>query len=95
MQTATSAVTGDDASMAVLGVGADHERFRTLFAARTAELGQRCVVPLDALHADVRQREQELEQLRATQREQQARLWAAYKPAYERYIATAGERGRG
>ena len=87
VQAAISAVTGDDAAMAVLGVGADHETFRTLFAARTAELEQRWIAPLDALDADLRQREWELEQARHARREQQARLWAAYKPDYERHLA--------
>ena len=29
------------------------------------------------------------EQLRATRREREARLWAAYKPGYERYLKPA------
>jgi len=93
VQTATSAVTGDDAAMSVLGVGADHEQFRTLFAARTAELEQRWITPLDALDKDVQRRERELADLRTAQRQQQAQSWAAYKPDYERYIATADGRG--
>jgi hypothetical protein len=79
--------------MAVLGIGADHDTFRELFARRTAELAQRWVTPLDELDADLREHERKLEELRATRRERQARLWAAYKPGYERYLgpATMGE----
>jgi len=94
VQTAISAVTGDDAAMAVLGVGADHQQFRSLFSTRTAELERRWVAPLDASDADVRHRAQDLEQARTLQRQQQAQLWAAYKPAYEQHVTTAGGRGR-
>jgi hypothetical protein len=37
---------------------------------------------LDDLDAKLRKHEQKLEELRATRRERQARLWAAYKPGY-------------
>jgi hypothetical protein len=75
--------------MAVLGIGADHDTFRELFARRTAELEQRWVRPLDDLDAELREQERKLEELRATRRERQARLWAAYKPGYERYLGPA------
>ena len=52
VQARISAVTGDDAAMAVLGVGADHDEFRELFAERTAAVEERWVAPLD----DVRRR---------------------------------------
>lgn len=90
VQTATSAVTGDDASMSVLGVGTDHDEFRALFASRTAELEQRWITPLDTLDADVHRRERELDELRTAQRQQQAQLWAAYQPEYERQLTAAG-----
>ena len=38
---------------------------------------------------DPAERERKLEELRATWRERQARLWAAYKPGYERYLEPA------
>jgi Protein phosphatase 2C len=93
VQAAVGAVTGDDAALAVLGIGADHDTFRELFARRTAELEARWVTPLDDLDADLREQERKLEELRATRRERQARLWAAYKPGYEAYLgpATTGE----
>ena len=89
MQAAIGAVTGDDAAMAVLGIGADHDTFRKLFARRTAELEQRWVRPLDDLDADLREHERKLEELRATRRQRQAQLWAAYKPGYEGYLGPA------
>jgi hypothetical protein len=88
VQAAISAVTGDDAAMATLGVGANHIGFRKLFAQRTTELEQRWVTPLDELDADLRQHERKLDELRTARRERQAQLWAAYKPGYERYLGS-------
>ena len=89
MQAAVSAVTGDDAAMATLGVGADHDGFRELFARRTAELEQRWIAPLDDLDAELREQERKLEELRTARRQRQAQLWAAYKPGYEELPSTA------
>lgn len=86
VQAAVSAVTGDDAAMATLGVGADHDGFRELFAQRTVELEQRWIAPLDDLDTELRQQERKLEELRTTRRQRQAQLWAAYKPGYEEYL---------
>ena len=86
VQAAVSAVTGDDAAMATLGVGADHDGFQQLFAPRTAEVEQRWVAPLDDIDSELRQQEQKLEELRTARLERQAQLWAAYKPGYERYL---------
>lgn len=86
VQAAVSAVTGDDAAMAALGVGADQDGFRTLFAPRTAELESRWIAPLDDLDTELREQERKLAELRAARRERQAQLWAAYKPDYEEYL---------
>jgi serine/threonine protein phosphatase PrpC len=88
VQAAVSAVTGDDAAMATLGVGANHIGFQKLFAQRTTELEQRWVTPLDELDAELRQHERKLDELRTARRERQAQLWAAYKPGYERYLGS-------
>jgi hypothetical protein len=86
VQAAVGAVTGDDAAMAVLGVGADHAGFRTLFARRTAELEERWITPLNDLEAELGRQERKLEELRSSRRERQAQLWAAYKPSYEEHL---------
>jgi serine/threonine protein phosphatase PrpC len=86
VQATVSAVTGDDAAMATLGVGADHDGFQKLFAQRTAELERRWITPLDDLDTELREQERKLTELRAAQRERQAALWAAYKPGYEAYL---------
>jgi hypothetical protein len=80
-------ISGDDAAMAVLGVGADHEEFQRLFAARTQQLEQRCVVPLDELEQQVREAEQQVAAARQRQAALQTTLWGQYKPAYEKYLA--------
>jgi serine/threonine protein phosphatase PrpC len=86
VQAAVSATTGDDAAMAALGLGADHDTFRTQFAERTAELERRWITPLDDLDTALRDQERKLAEVRAGRTEQQARMWAAYKPGYEEYL---------
>jgi hypothetical protein len=92
LQQRVAAVTGDDAAMAVLGVGADHEEFRRLFALRTTELEQRCVVPLDELETEVVRAEQAVAEARRRHAELQMSLWRQYKSEYERYLSREEER---
>jgi serine/threonine protein phosphatase PrpC len=87
LEGAVTAVTGDDAALALLGSGADLGGFKRLFKDRTAELRRRFIDPLDELDGKVQRAEQELAGLRARGAELGAELWAAYKPAYERYLA--------
>jgi hypothetical protein len=86
LQERIAAVTGDDASLAVLGVGADHEEFRQLFAARTTDLERRCVEPLDRLEAEVQRADQAAADARQRHAVHQTRLWSAYKPGYEQHM---------
>jgi len=83
LQTSISQVAGDDASMAVLGIGADHAGFARLFTTRTAELQERWIDPLDALDAEIQQTQRQLDHLRDRQQTQQAQLWAQYRTGYE------------
>jgi hypothetical protein len=92
LQQRIAAITGDDAAMAVLGVGTDHGEFRQLFAARTAEIEQRCVVPLDELQSEVGRAEQAVAEARRRHAALQTSLWAAYKPEYERYLGREEDR---
>jgi hypothetical protein len=86
MQTAVSAVTGDDAAMGLLAVGADHAELQELFAERTTELERRWIRPLDQLGGEVRLAEQALEDARRRQVTGQAHLWGAYRVEYERHF---------
>jgi hypothetical protein len=87
LQARISLITGDDASMAVLGIGADHRQLQVHFAERTTALESRWVGPLDRLEAEVSELEQQLESRRRDQASQVAKLWAAYRPKYEQYLA--------
>jgi len=88
LQAQITTITGDDASMAVLGIGADHGQFQSLFADRTAALESRWITPLDSLDTQVNDLEQELETLRRHRTNQVAELWAAYRLDYEQYLDT-------
>jgi serine/threonine protein phosphatase PrpC len=87
LESAVTAITGDDAALALLGGGADLGGCKQLFKDRTAELQRRFVDPLEELDGQVRQAEQELADLRARRGELGAELWSAYKHDYERYLA--------
>jgi hypothetical protein len=78
--------------MAVLGVGADHEEFRRLFATRAAQLEERFVVPLDELEAEVGRAEQAVAEARSRHATVQTSLWSQYKTEYERYLGHEEER---
>jgi serine/threonine protein phosphatase PrpC len=87
LEAAVSAVTGDDAALALLGLGDDLDGFKKLFKDRTAEVERRYIGPLDEMDGRVRQAEQELEDLRARRTELGGELWGAYKHDYEGYLA--------
>jgi serine/threonine protein phosphatase PrpC len=94
LEAEVTAVTGDDAAIALLGLGADLDGFKQLFKDRTDELQRRYIDPLDELDGQVRQAEQQLAGLRTRRAELGAELWGAYKGGYERYQAVpepAGE----
>jgi serine/threonine protein phosphatase PrpC len=93
LEAAVTAITGDDAALALLGLGADLGGFKQLFKDRTAELQRRFIDPLEELDGQVRQAEQELVDLRARRTELGAELWSAYKHDYERYLAVPGPAG--
>jgi serine/threonine protein phosphatase PrpC len=87
LEAEVTAITGDDAAIALLGLGADLDGFKQLFRDRTDELGRRYIDPLDELDGQVHQAEQQLAGLRARRVELGAELWGSYKSGYERYLA--------
>jgi serine/threonine protein phosphatase PrpC len=93
LEAAVTAVTGDDASLALLGVGDDLGGFKRRFKDRTAELRRRFIDPLEELDAQVQRAEQELAGLRDRRAELGAELWAAYKPGYEAHLAPGAPAG--
>jgi serine/threonine protein phosphatase PrpC len=93
LEAAVTAITGDDAALALLGVGADLDGFKRLFQDRTAEVQRRYIDPLEELDGQVRRAEQELASLRDRRAEFGAELWDAYRADYERYLVAAKTAG--
>jgi len=94
LEAAVTAITGDDAALALLGLGTDLTGCKRLFEDRAAELQRRYIDPLDDVEGQVERAEQELAGLRARRAALGAELWGAYKPGYERHLTApepAGE----
>jgi serine/threonine protein phosphatase PrpC len=86
LQAEIAAVTGDDAAMSMLGVGADFKEFQKLFAPRVAELARDVIEPLNQLDDTVARVEQELQELRSRQLDETTKRWNRYKAGYEHYL---------
>jgi serine/threonine protein phosphatase PrpC len=86
VQARVTAVTGDDAAMVVMGVGADLDAFSTLFAPRLAALDEAFIAPLDRLSQSVQDAELALEAARTRHRDETAALWSHYQSGYERFL---------
>jgi hypothetical protein len=94
LEAKVTAITGDDAALALLGLGADLGGFKKRFKDRTAQVERHYIDPLDELDGQVHHAEQELAGLRARRADLGGELWGAYKHDYERYLAApepAGE----
>jgi serine/threonine protein phosphatase PrpC len=91
LQAEIATVTGDDAAMSTLGVGADLKEFQKLFAPRAAELAADFIEPLDELSDAVTRAEQELRALRSRQLDEMTERWNRYKSEYERYLRPEGQ----
>jgi len=88
VQARISSVTGDDAAMAALGVGADLEGFAGLFGNRIAALRADFIAPLERLNAEVEEARLALETAESRHRDETAALWSQYQPGYERALRT-------
>ena len=86
LQAEIAAVTGDDAAMSTLGVGADLNEFQELFSPRVAELASDFIEPLNELSDAVTRAEQELRALQSRQLNEMTEKWNRYKSDYERYL---------
>lgn len=86
VQREIAAVTGDDAAMAVMGVGADLGELKALYGPRVVTLEEQFTAPINAMRHAVEQAEQELQVLRQRQLDDTQQLWADYKPTYEHYL---------
>ncbi|MDQ2710533.1 MAG: protein phosphatase 2C domain-containing protein, partial [Actinomycetota bacterium] len=88
IQTEVAAVTGDDAAMSVVSVGAGMKELHRLYAPRLAELEDQFTAPIDDLTRSVQRAEDELTAQRQRQLDQTQALWARYQPGYERHLRT-------
>jgi serine/threonine protein phosphatase PrpC len=86
LQAEIAKVTGDDAAMSLIGVGAGLKEFQSLFAPRVAELEEEFIGPLDDLNEAVATAERELEELRRRQLATTTAIWSRYKGDYEKYL---------
>jgi hypothetical protein len=93
LQAEIAAVTGDDAAMAVIGVGAELSDFQRLLAPRLAEVQERYTAPMDRLLDEVRAAEQTLARLQLRRAEDLASRWEHYREAYERLLGPEVEGG--
>jgi hypothetical protein len=86
LQAEIAAVTGDDAAMSMLGVGADLKEFQKLFRPRVGRLASDFIEPLDQLNDALTRTEQELRALQSRQLDEMTERWSRYKSEYERYL---------
>jgi serine/threonine protein phosphatase PrpC len=86
VQAHVAAVTGDDAAMAVVSVGADINELRRLYQPRVKELEDQFTAPIDELSRAVTDAEHRLSAQRKRQLEETNQLWARYRQGYERYL---------
>jgi serine/threonine protein phosphatase PrpC len=86
LQSAISGITGDDAAMAVMGVGTDLKGFQALLAPRLAEVERSFITPLDGLRRAVDDAERALQLARQRHQDETAALWAQYQTGYEQHL---------
>jgi hypothetical protein len=89
LQAEIAAVTGDDAAMAVIAVGADLPTLQELSAPRLAELAADYTAPMDALLDEVTRAEQALQDAQRRREADTANRWHRYRTGYEQLL-TAG-----
>jgi serine/threonine protein phosphatase PrpC len=89
IQSKVAAVTGDDAAMAMMGVGAELAELQSLLAPRVAELEEKYIAPLDESSRAVAEAERALEAARQHHRDLAGERWSAYQPDYERHLKPA------
>lgn len=91
LQAEIAAVTGDDAAMAVIAVGADLPTLQELSAPRLAELGADYTGPMDALLEEVAMAEQALRDVQRRREADTADRWHRYRAGYEEFLAADTE----
>ena len=91
LQAEIAAITGDDAAMATIGVGADLASFQELFAPRLAELVEQYITPLDRSLEQLERAEQAVAELQQQRAADIAARWRRYSEGYERFLQDGAE----
>jgi serine/threonine protein phosphatase PrpC len=86
IQAKVAEVTGDDAAMAMMGVGAGLPELQALYAPRVAELEEQYIAPLDESRRAVAEAERALQAARQRHQDLTGERWSAYQPDYERHL---------
>ena len=95
LQEQIKTVTGDDAAMSALAIGADFPQLQSLFADRTAELATTYLEPVDAAIQAVADAETALAQAKQHESETSAELWQRYKLNYETHLRSGSDTHEG
>jgi serine/threonine protein phosphatase PrpC len=91
LQAEIAKVTGDDAAMATIGVGADLATFKELLAPRLAEVTEQYTSPLDRTLEQLEQAEQAVVELQARRAQEISARWQHYSAGYERLLTDVAE----
>jgi serine/threonine protein phosphatase PrpC len=91
IQEAVSAVTGDDAALAAIAVGADLPTLQRLYAPRLTELADEYTGPMDALRDEVSRAEQLAADLQRQRADDEIRRWNRYREGYELLLQHGSE----
>ena len=86
LQGEISAVTGDDAAMSALAIGADFQELKALFEQRTTELAGEHLRPIDSAADAVAEAEAALTAARHHEEQTISDAWNRYKAVYERHL---------
>jgi serine/threonine protein phosphatase PrpC len=86
LQAEIAAVTGDDAAMAVIGVGADLGSLKELFSRRLTEVAEQFTGPLDRSLEQLERAEQVVAELQQQRAADVSARWRQYSEGYERFL---------
>ena len=86
LQDAISEVTGDDASLAAIGVGGDLSAMQRLLAPRLREVVEQYTTPIDGLADEVARAEAALAELQRRRTDDMAARWQRYRIGYDQAL---------
>lgn len=87
LRTGIEQVAGDDATLALLGVGGDLTELKSRYRERTDLLRATYIEPIEELEREMERAQREAQELLERRSALRAELWTKYKPDYERHLA--------